>query len=839
MKPSSPLLPWQSLLAQRGYLESALDMGWKPDGNGWVYPLFNPVGEVASRRWKNFDSKGDPKNLWKKDSSPKLAPFYHHPEVVEHIRRAGGHVYLVAGEPDTLTLYQVGRYNTISPSSGEKLAIHQYAAFREYIISLEATEVVQIVDNDGTGLTYAAHVGAALAGTDIRHEAHVLRVKDANDLWKLHKFNRDSFLQELDQAPLAELPVLTSNVIQFPDKPPKKEGTYTGEDNFERVKDRADIVTLVGKYVSLKQKGSRWAACCPFHSEKSASFIVDEDAGTIRCYGQCQETWDIFSFIQRFLGVDKFEALKIAAQHAGVELVFSRNEEVEADLSAAPAEQPGQQEQPRREPVLYHWQNGIPDLFRQNIMRLNMEYEDYEDQTPGLIIAEVINEAVIEGRLNPVTDPVTVQSVIDYTASSGRSINETTARRGLDQWRGLGFLRRQDVAVGKGRPVAYYWIKPLADGLIAFKEMLCHHTRKSHFIIEGIDLVPDTVTAQWLMQLNDELTADLTPDQAEYAAQLINADRESMYQDFADARQKAEAAYQRETQRISTYTLQKLQAGLSINLDPADTWSNAAEYRMSYYKARSAFRHQKHIITTQDKAAEELGITARTLYALRQKAGIVLDEQFTEIAVASGHDVIAKLPRWAAKREYGNYLVAKNTTGEQKVIPFQSPKQAEKTAIAYRQQGYSVTLRLLSGSLERLATDEEKIEISAKLEEQRKKRRQVNQLERLEREADERETAQRLQLAKVEHLLKESFDVDRRWIREQLDFKPGWELIIEAVKLGASITPETDLIAKFPTISDTVSIYSEKSQINTSIEDLTQPTLFGDVPRDHGDALRL
>ncbi len=87
----------------------------------------------------------------------------------------------------------------------------------------------------------------------------------------------------------------------------------------QAIKDRLDIVQIIGEYVRLKKAGINWKANCPFHNEKSPSFMVQPEKQFWHCFG-CGKGGDVFSFIQEMEGLDFPEALKILADRAGVKL---------------------------------------------------------------------------------------------------------------------------------------------------------------------------------------------------------------------------------------------------------------------------------------------------------------------------------------------------------------------------------------------------------------------------------------------------------------------------------------------------------------------------------------
>ncbi len=97
----------------------------------------------------------------------------------------------------------------------------------------------------------------------------------------------------------------------------------------DEIKERLDIVDVISQYVPLKKAGRNYKGLCPFHAEKTPSFVVFPDTQSWHCFGACGTGGDVFTFIMRQENLDFAGALRLLAQRAGVSL----KPRTEADLA--------------------------------------------------------------------------------------------------------------------------------------------------------------------------------------------------------------------------------------------------------------------------------------------------------------------------------------------------------------------------------------------------------------------------------------------------------------------------------------------------------------------------
>ena len=96
----------------------------------------------------------------------------------------------------------------------------------------------------------------------------------------------------------------------------------------DEIRDRVDVVAVIGRHMELKRSGRTWKGCCPFHGERTPSFHVYTEDKHFKCYG-CGAYGDVFGFLQRLEGKEFPEVVKDLAREVGVEIPEAEEESAE------------------------------------------------------------------------------------------------------------------------------------------------------------------------------------------------------------------------------------------------------------------------------------------------------------------------------------------------------------------------------------------------------------------------------------------------------------------------------------------------------------------------------
>ncbi len=184
------------------------------------------------------------------------------------------------------------------------------------------------------------------------------------------------------------------------------------------IRDRVPIASLIGERMPLKRSGRNLKGLCPFHQEKSPSFMVNEEKQIFHCFG-CGAGGDIFRFVMDFDGIDFPEAVRYLAGRAGVELVED----------ADPAQRRAEEERTRE---------------RKWFLRINQIAQDYFAQT----LADVSRGGPAREYLQTrgIQDEFWTQHFLGYADKSWDALERHLRAKGvpLEMAATLGLIRARD-----------------------------------------------------------------------------------------------------------------------------------------------------------------------------------------------------------------------------------------------------------------------------------------------------------------------------------------------------------------------------------------------------------
>jgi len=106
------------------------------------------------------------------------------------------------------------------------------------------------------------------------------------------------------------------------------------ESVIEKIREETDIVEIASGYISLKKAGRNYKALCPFHAEKTPSFIVSPDKQIFRCFG-CGVGGNVFHLVMKMENMSFIESVKFLGQKIGIPVVLSKEEEGDAKKKEA------------------------------------------------------------------------------------------------------------------------------------------------------------------------------------------------------------------------------------------------------------------------------------------------------------------------------------------------------------------------------------------------------------------------------------------------------------------------------------------------------------------------
>ncbi|TKJ45391.1 DNA primase, partial [Candidatus Aerophobetes bacterium Ae_b3a] len=135
--------------------------------------------------------------------------------------------------------------------------------------------------------------------------------------------------------------------------------SFISQELIERVSNHFDIVEIISQYIPLKKTGRNYKALCPFHEEKTPSFVVSPEKQLFHCFG-CGVGGNLFAFFMKWEKITFPEAVKMIADRAGISI---------------PTMDTGRKKGVRRE-EFYHTNQLVARLF-QEILEKNRAIQDY------------------------------------------------------------------------------------------------------------------------------------------------------------------------------------------------------------------------------------------------------------------------------------------------------------------------------------------------------------------------------------------------------------------------------------------------------------------------------
>ncbi len=97
---------------------------------------------------------------------------------------------------------------------------------------------------------------------------------------------------------------------------------FISENEINQIRDSANIVDIIGSYVSLEKKGNDYVGICPFHEDHSPSMHVSTKLNIYKCF-VCNAGGNVFTFVKNFLNVPYLEAVKIVADKSGINFAYT------------------------------------------------------------------------------------------------------------------------------------------------------------------------------------------------------------------------------------------------------------------------------------------------------------------------------------------------------------------------------------------------------------------------------------------------------------------------------------------------------------------------------------
>jgi len=289
-------------LRARGIDQDTLDAfgieahpGYKDDFPYWVYPVYDASGFIVAWRGKAMTKSARKKYRWWTERMPSASWALYMPHTVQ----PGKGLIIAAGEPDVWLLTAL-KIPACSFLNGETSVPAPDSKAIGQIVAREPARCIVIYDNDEAGHTGAVKTVRALRLSGLNADAKALpsylpENGDITDLYAACGHDRAAFIEVMGALPTIEIPAEPTPIRRKRSSLPDVPGPISAFKEKYRLRDIAEQIVPLTTHAS----GRYLTGKCPFHDDRSPSFVVWPDIDKWRCFG-CGKHGDQLDLIKEY-----------------------------------------------------------------------------------------------------------------------------------------------------------------------------------------------------------------------------------------------------------------------------------------------------------------------------------------------------------------------------------------------------------------------------------------------------------------------------------------------------------------------------------------------------------
>lgn len=603
-------------LKERGIEQTALAAGWQPytmhGRPGWRYPV--QFADGTAYRWKAGD-KQKPKYCWL-GGQPKACKYYI-PQNINALRSAieaaDGVLYIANGEPSVLAYLAAGVQNVLS-WFGEGQPPHTLS---EALRAWGVRDVRYPVDKDDAGRKSALAVRSRLKDSGIAFHPlqwgeAVAEKGDANDLWQAVGSDALQFVETLDQLNALLLP--TEEIVT-----PAPSRQYSGVPSLKRADAIAAVIERAEAQGRTKVRGDFLNFCCLLHEEDEPSAGINTKTGTYTCF-VCG-SFKLLEVCER-LGIDYTPYQP--ADHTNSERSNGRQTR-QQEVSAV--------EQ-------YH-KNGVPDSWRSTLLRQDAN---------AAVVYELLTTAITARHVE--ADNITHAALMRASLALGWGCSRDLLYRGME-WLAKQLIAElrtdQHLSVGNsainsiaGRHAGTYQLRTLGEQRKALLTTATPAIIQRRYPVEATPERAAVAAPLSVRALAEGLEID--EDCAVDAATDLELIAEAIRTSQPREQEKAQKGVRRDFDRLASWLMDATSAPLP------EGWrlGSVKDYRTAVVRAWKLHDPDADWLNGDKKTAQALGITAKTVSAYLERAGVDVEHnQRVEHRITSPKQIEREVTRVA------------------------------------------------------------------------------------------------------------------------------------------------------------------------------------------------